>query len=316
MKISGVSYIQRKRHTMKNLFVFIFVTVLLVSIVIMSISSYVGWDLTHPEKRSIPVFSSNIVPEYENISFKDKNNSLTLKGWLFTVKGSNKTVILAHGYGQNRLQFGEETIDLIKGLLNAGYNVLTFDFRNNGESEGNLTTVGILEKDDLLGAVEFIKQRGSSTIVLMGFSMGASTALVAAQESLDVDAVIADSPFSDLTEYLNSNLSVWSKLPPMPFNQSTLLSMKVLLGIDTKTFSPVKSIGIKPQRPVLLIHSKDDEKIPVENSYTLLGAGGKTVQLWETSGVGHVGSFTGYKDEYLKRVIDFLDKINVDLTSK
>lgn len=310
MRISGLSYIQRKRHTVRHFIIFIFITVLLAAIIIMSISAYVGWNLSHPEKRSIPVFSSNIVPEYENISFKDINDSLTLKGWYFTVKGSSKTVILAHGYRQNRLALGEETIDLIKALLNAGYNVLTFDFRNSGESEGNMTTVGLMEKDDLLGAVRFIKQRGSSSIVLMGFSMGAATSIVAASESPDVDAVIADSPFSDLTEYLNSNLSVWSNLPSIPFNQSTLLAMKILLGVDTSKFSPVKSIVIKPQKPVFLIHSKDDDLIPVENSHKLLSAGGNAVQFWETSGVGHIESFKGYKEEYLKRVLEFLDKLN------
>ena len=49
--------------------------------------------------------------------------------------------------------------------------------------------------------------------MLLGFSMGASTAILAAAESQDVDAVIADSPFSDLTSYLDENLSVWSNLP-------------------------------------------------------------------------------------------------------
>lgn len=306
MKLASVSYTYKKKHVMRKVIFFMLLALLLVALVIMSISAYIGWDLSHPEKKSIPVFSSNIVPEYENISFKDINDSITLKGWFFEVKGSSKTIIFAHGYGQNRLQFGEKTLDLIKGLLNEGYNVLSFDFRNSGESEGNLTSVGAFEKFDLLGAIRYVKNKGSSHISLLGFSMGASTAIVAAAESKDVNAVIADSPYSDLTDYLNNNLSIWSDLPSFPFNYTTIIAMKIIAGIDTSKVSPVKVIKSISPTPILLIHSKDDTTISIKNSYELLGASGENTTLWETENVDHVGSFEGNEEKYMKKIIDFL----------
>jgi len=248
----------------------IIILVLLASIALIGVSTYTGWMLTHPKRKALPVFTSNIVPEYRNISFKDIKDEINLKGWFFEVKGSNKTVILAHGYRQNRLQYGEDTFVLIKSLLNQGYNVLTFDFRNCGESEGKVTTVGIYEKNDLLGAVNYAKKLGSKQIVLMGFSMGAATSIVAAAQSQDVDAVIADSPFSDLEEYLNDNLDAWSNLPSFPFNQTTFLTIKILEGVDPKEFSPRAVIKDIAPRPVMLIHSKDDAYIPVSNSHNSL----------------------------------------------
>jgi len=285
------------------------ILVLIASIALIGVSTYTGWMLTHPKRKSLPVFSANIVPEYRNISFKDIKDEINLKGWFFEVKGSNKTVILAHGYRQNRLQYGEDTFVLIKFLLNQGYNVLTFDFRNCGESEGKLTTVGIYEKNDLLGAIEYAKKLGSQQIVLLGFSMGAATSIVAGAESKDVDAVIADSPFSDLHEYLDDNLNAWSKLPSFPFNQTTFLSIKILEGLNPKEFSPKSVIKDISPRPVLLIHSKDDAFIPVSNSHELLNAGGSNVRLWETEGVNHVESFTKLTDEYLKKLGEFLDSL-------
>lgn len=309
MRISGISYAHRKTHRIRTIIMVIIIFVLLASIALIGVSTYTGWMLTHPKRKALPVFTSNIVPEYRNISFKDINDEINLKGWFFEVKGSNKTVILAHGYRQNRLQYGEDTFVLIKSLLNQGYNVLTFDFRNCGESEGKITTVGIYEKNDLLGAVKYAKKLGSKQIVLMGFSMGAATSIVAAAESEDVDAVIADSPFSDLEEYLDDNLNAWSKLPSFPFNQTTFLSIKILEGVDPKEFSPRTVIKDIAPRPVLLIHSKDDAFIPVSNSYELLNTGGSNVKLWETEGVNHVESFTKLTDEYLQKITEFLNTL-------
>jgi pimeloyl-ACP methyl ester carboxylesterase len=294
----------------RNILIFIILLLIIAAVIVMCISSYIGWDLSHPERQSIPVFSANIVPEYNNITFKDINDTLTLKGWFFEVKGSKRTVILAHGYGNNRLQFDEDTLVLVKAILNEGYNVMTFDFRNSGESEGNLTSVGLFEKDDLLGAIKYVKNKGSDEIVLLGFSMGASTSILVAAENNDVNAVIADSPFADLTQYLKGNLSVWSKLPAVPFNDTTLLSMKILTGVDTSKVSPVKVVDKISPRPILLIHSKDDTIIPIQSSYDLLKSAGNTAELWETEGVGHIGSFRGFTDEYIKRVVIFLNKLN------
>nr|WP_276568513.1 alpha/beta hydrolase [Acetivibrio saccincola] len=278
----------------------------LTALIISIISIKTAMTLTKPERSELPVFSANIVPEYDSISFRDINNEVTLKGWFFSSPESNKTIILAHGYGSNRLPFGEDTIGLIKSFLNEGYNLMTFDFRNSGESEGDVTSVGYFEKSDLLGAIEYAKKRGSDEIVLLGFSMGASTAILAAAESQDVDAVIADSPFSDLTSYLDENLSVWSNLPSF-FNKTTLFTMKLLTGVDTKDVSPVNEIGKIYPRPVLLIHSTDDELIPVKHSYILKEASGDNVELWETSGASHIKTYKEYPDEYIKKVLDFIN---------
>jgi len=290
----------------KKLILVVILLITLTALIISIISIKTAMTLTKPERSELPVFSANIVPEYDSISFRDINNEVTLKGWFFSSPESNKTIILAHGYGSNRLPFGEDTIGLIKSFLNEGYNLMTFDFRNSGESEGDVTSVGYFEKSDLLGAIEYAKKRGSDEIVLLGFSMGASTAILAAAESQDVDAVIADSPFSDLTSYLDENLSVWSNLPSF-FNKTTLFTMKLLTGVDTKDVSPVNEIGKIYPRPVLLIHSTDDELIPVKHSYILKEASGDNVELWETSGASHIKTYKEYPDEYIKKVLDFIN---------
>ena len=313
MKISGITYAPRKTRKIKYYVILSSTLVMSVILIIMLVSIYVGWSLTHPKKMDIPAFSANIVPEYKDATFLDTSGKVTLRGWLFETKGSDKTIILAHGYKQNRLEFGEHTLDLIKSCLNKGYNFLAFDFRNCGLSGGTLTSVGEYEKYDLLGAIKYAKAHGSKHIILLGYSMGASTSILAASESKDIDAVIADSPFANLDDYLNKELPVWSKLPAVPFNKTILFSMKALTGVDPGKVSPKDIIAKMAPTPLLLIHSKDDKQVSVDNSKKLYDIYSKVVgtkaEFWETSGVDHVGSYEKSPIEYMNRIFDFLDKV-------
>ncbi|HOV25131.1 MAG TPA: alpha/beta hydrolase [Pseudobacteroides sp.] len=314
MNISGVTYAYNKNvRFRKTMILIIFVLIIVAFIGVLGISAYVGWSLIHPERAELPKFSSNIVIEYEDVQFKDINNTITLKGWNFKAKNSDKTIIMAHGYRNNRLQFDEKTLDLISGLQSKGFNVFTFDFRNSGISEGDKTTIGIKEKDDLLGAIKYVKSIGGKHIVLMGFSMGASTAIHAAAENADVEAVIADSPFADLDAYLKDNLSVWSSLPKVPFNDTILFMLKFIANLDPKTMVPKKDIQSVAPRPVMLIHGKDDDAIPIKNSeeiyeaYTQINK--ENITFWKVDGAKHVGSYEKNTEEYIKNIYDFLEKV-------
>lgn len=311
--ISGISVVTRKTHKKwKIVLISLLIIVVLLLIAVAVISAVVGWKLIHPEREEIPKFSSNVVIEYKDVEFKDVKDTINLKGWYFKAKDSDKTVIMAHGYGENRLQFSEKTIDMVKKFQEKGYNMLLFDFRNSGISGGDKTTIGIYEKDDLLGAVKFVKSQGSKRVVLLGYSMGASTSIVAAADSQDVDAVIADSPFADLETYLNDNMSKWSGFPSFPFNKTIVLALGIMAGLDPKDVSPVKDMEKIAPRPVMLIHGMDDVNISYKNSEELktayLSKGTGNVTLWEVPGAKHVQSYEVNPTEYMDRVFAFLDQ--------
>lgn len=316
MRISGITYVSKKKRSGRRFIKLLFILIILALLSVSIISVYTGWQVTHPPRRSLPVFSSNIVPEHKDVSFMDINNKVKLKGWLFQSDKSNKTVILAHGYGCNRLQFSEQSLDMIKRLLFEGYNVLTFDFRNSGTSGGKMTTVGYYEKDDILGAVDYIKSKSSNKIVLMGFSMGGAASLLAASEDNNINAVIADSPFADLKQYLKRGLNLWikPKLPSFPFNSTVLLSIEILTGINPASVSPANVIKSVSPAPVMLIHAKGDKVIPIEHSRNLYREysqnGNNRTVLWEIDDmdVNHMEGFKKYPDKYMDKIVDFLNK--------
>jgi len=313
MRIDGITYVSHKTHKLRTFLITIALLALVATIIVLALSAYVAWNILHPEKEDIKPFSSNIVPDYTNISIPVGDKGVTLSGWFFKKLDSNKTVILAHDYGKNRLQFEEGTMNIVKGFLNKGYNVLTFDFRNSGKSGGSLTSMGALEKDDLIAVINYTsKVHNSRHIVLMGFCTGATASILAAAKAENVDAVILDSPYTDFDEYVNFRAKKWN-LPLKLFRYTIPQAVKLLGHIDTDNINPIGAITDLSPRPVLFIHGKDDSSVPVSNSRELYALYSKTssnnTELWEVEGAGHLESYNKNPETYMSHVFKFLDTV-------
>lgn len=313
MRISGVTYAVRKTHTFRKFLLTVFILILLSILALVAVSAYYSWQLLHPERMPLDTFSANIVPEYRDISFPSSEKSITLKGWLFQAKRSERAVIMVHSYGKNRLEYGIETVDLIKEFLNKNYSVLVFDLRNSGESDGKDTTFGYNEKNDVLSAIKYMNSQGYKNITLLGFSTGASASILASAESKSVDAVIADSPYADLEEYLSRSLHMMTGLPHFPFDKAITFAIKTTGGIDMGKASPVNVLTETAPANMMLIHGKDYEPVPVINSielfqkYSALNSSG--AEFWMVEGTGNTPVFESDKDEYIRRIFEFLDRV-------
>lgn len=276
---------------------------------IYGISGAVIWQLTHPTLLPVQQTPADYGLSYEDVTFTARQDQIKLKGWWLPAAASSHTVIFAHGYGRNRLQDDVPGLAIAAELIKNGYSVLMFDFRHSGQSEGEITSVGQFEVNDLLGAVDFVKSRGQAGehVALLGFSMGAATALMAGAREARVEAIIADSPFADLTAYLEENLPVWSHLPAVPFNRTIMAIAPAITGLDPAAVSPLKEIGAFQGR-LLLIHGDSDQKIPHSNSQQLLAAATtKQKQLLMVKQADHVKSFATDGVAYLEAVKKFLD---------
>lgn len=300
----------RSLRQRRSLWIIGFVALLLILSGILGVSGYVGWNLTHPARVALDSDPGSVGLTFENIVFPSRVDGLHMKGWLIPVAGSDKTVIFAHGYRKNRLNSNIPILAIARELNGKGYNILMFDFRNSGESEGNLTSVGQFEVRDLLGAVDFVKTRPqiSREIILYGFSMGASTAILAGAREPAVNAVIADSPFADLSSYLNNNLSVWSGLPSFPFNRAFFLVVPPLTGLRPDTVSPIKEVNELNGRPLLLIHGEEDIDVPIENS-EMLEKAYPQARLLRVPGGTHVQNYAAQPQLYMSTVLSFINQV-------
>ncbi len=284
-------------------------------IIVIGISIYVGRNLTHPARCEIKENPDQYGLTYEDVSFNSQFDNVKLEGWWIPAKketsgnDTQKAVIFSHGYGSSRDISSIHVLGLAKRLTSEGYNVLLFDFRNSGKSEGNLTSVGLFEKYDLLSAIEFAKkEKNINNIALIGWSAGAAVSINAGVEVPEVKAIIADSPFADLFEYLKENLPVWSNLPNFPFTPIIMKSMVMMYDLKPEEVSPYKSASKLEDRNLMLIHSKDDTSIGYENSQIISSyvKDKSKVEVWLTEKARHIESYLMEPQEYEKRVVDFL----------
>ncbi|MCY9508579.1 lysophospholipase [Paenibacillus larvae] len=293
------------------LWLFLFVLIVLIACC-SGIALYVGWQLTHPKRKTVDDSPDRYGLTYEPISFASRSKDVRLQGWFIPAltPPAKMTLILAHGYAGTRLELGLPMLAFAKDLISEEFQVVMFDFRNCGESEGTMTTVGYHEKQDLLGAIDWVKEKEpSQPIGLIGYSMGAATSILAAGEEPDVMGVVADSPFHRLTPYVRDNLPVWSGLPHFPFTALILRLLPPIMKVSPDDVDVQAAAERIYPRPILFIHSEHDEAIPYTESKRMFECHSDMFSYWQTSGAQHVGSYAKSPQLYVGKVKRFFNHI-------
>src|SRR5260370_14467346 len=152
------------------------------------------WKLPHPEPE-------RPASQRRSLLFHTSDGKL-LSGDFWAQPHPAPTIVLCHGYRITRTYLRPVAALEYK----YGYNVLLFDFRGHGESESVATSGGNAEVHDLHAALTVAAQQPETLpgkIILHGFSMGASIALLSLPHP-QVAAVIADSTSAPLDEILSS----------------------------------------------------------------------------------------------------------------
>jgi fermentation-respiration switch protein FrsA (DUF1100 family) len=263
------------------------------------------WDQVHPGRIALTDDPGRHGLTYEDISFRSPGDGTVLRGWYMpATPGSGRAVVIAPGSAQNRLA-GDVALGLAPSLVAAGFDVLTFDFRAEGESGGDTLTYGAREQDDVLGAVAGARAHGDRRVAVIGFSLGAVSAILAAARSADIEAVVADSSFADLRATLERHLESAAHLPA-PLVAYGLFLYASLTGTDPARVSPMAVVaGIAP-RPLLFIDGMADDVVAPSDSEALWAAAGSTAEHWDVTGAGHVMSYDTGPTAYTARVLDFL----------
>ena len=90
---------------------------------------------------------------YEDVAFTTADG-LRIRGWFLpAAKPSERTLVICHGLGANRSNFLPYCE--VGDALHA--NVLIFDFRGHGDSDGHTTSFGYYERFDVLAALKYLR---------------------------------------------------------------------------------------------------------------------------------------------------------------
>ena len=280
--------------------------VLAVVVIFVGISAYMGYTLTRVQRVPLTENPSVKGLAYEDVAFPSMDKDLTLRGWFLPGNATYPAIIMVHGNGYNRDDPTIGTLDIAAQLVESGYSVLMFDLRGYGESDGSTVGGGYLEKRDLEGAVAYVKSRGFDRVGVIGFSLGAVTALLAAAEDQDINAVVSDSSFADLNDIMKPEFEKRTHGAPLIFLRPILFMIKVLYGVDFAAIRPVAVVSEISPRPILFIHGSLDATIPVSHASRLFEAAQNPQdELWIVPEAGHTQAYKMRPAEYMQKVTDF-----------
>ncbi len=220
---------------------------------------------------------------------------------------NGRAVFICHGLAHDKYS----GVRYVQYLLNAGYTLVLIDFRNHGKSEGKITSYGHYEKNDLRCAIRYLRDSGfTGKIGLLGASMGASIALLAAAECDEIRAVVLDSPFSSLKKISLEWASKTTRFPqifmllPVHLAYCWIYFLHHFWAPEVEPAARARHVNC----PVFLIHGGADERIPVSHSRDIYSNLPGEKELWVIEEAGHLGVYLHNAEEYQRRVLEFFRK--------
>ena len=257
--------------------------------------------------------SKYFVQDYETVLI-NTNDDVVLSGWWMETDKNAPTVIGLHG-----VTSGKHSPDvlLVGGMLvSEGFNYLTFDFRDHGESicEDGVHSAGQKEIYDVNAAIDWLineKNIPSDKIGLHGSSFGAMVALMAQYASDDINALsIVDTPF-DFATLVREEL-IYQGFPAFlyePVNHYALL----FEGIDITEVSPEDGVS-KGKNPMIIFNGIKSDRVLSHHTDDLVNAGNKynvEMLINRYPELSHTEVMFMYPDEFLNKIVPFFkEKLN------
>ena len=246
-------------------------------------------DRSQAQKRSLDDFVMTPFEtgaDFEEVTFAPVSGEHVLRGWWLPRPETDQVVIGCHGYRGGK----SELIGIATILWRAGFNVLIFDFHGHGAAAGSNVTLGYREVQDLYAAIDYVSGRiPAARIGVIGYSMGASVAIMGSARRPEVRCVLADSPFARHRDVVAHNVQRVTHL----FGKSiTLLADQFLFylaGYHGSDVEPIRDVASLAPRPLFVIHGTADCTIPVEQAIEIYRvaraaqravAGGRRGTLW------------------------------------
>jgi dipeptidyl aminopeptidase/acylaminoacyl peptidase len=199
-----------------------------------------------------------------------------LEAILVAAAPSSSQIVLLHGWGGS----AETMVPPAMQFAELGYGALCVSMRGWGQSGGE-DDCGLKQPADVAAVLAWLRANVPQTrrIGLFGISQGGQVALLAAARGVDIAAVAAWAPVTDVASWRAT-----TEYPGIPEYIDA-----VCADGDLAARSPM-SVVADLRVPLLLVHGDADTRVPTAQSRALhaaVAAAGGSSRLEELPGVGH-----------------------------
>ncbi len=221
-------------------------------------------------------------------------------------------VAIYHGFTSQKTEKHFTFVRLSRALAEAGLASVRFDFSGSGESDGEFAgmtlSVEVAEAKAILDYARALPLVDQSRVFLVGLSLGGAVAsIVAGEEQGKVRAIVLWAPAGNMPELIAARETGESR---KALAESGGLDLGGLL-LGQEFFHDLAKTDIYrraapfPGR-VLLIHGDADESVPLAASQRYQEIYGARAELRVIPGAGHTFDRADWKDEVIRRTVEFL----------
>ena len=264
------------------------------------------------------------LPGGEDVRFPTARG-LTLAGTYLKARTARRTGVLVfcHEYLSNRWSVAP----YLDALRDHGFDLLTFDFRNHGDSDKDpryspLQWVTDHEVRDLRAAIAYLRSRPDADPAgfgLFGVSRGGGTAICAAARDLGAWGVITDGAFptrGTMVSYIYRWAEIyvqspwlWKLLPGLSFEYLAWTGRaRTEWKLGCRYSNVERAVARLAPRPWLAIHGQKDAYIGVAIAEKFFALAGQPKELWVVPGAKHNRCREKEPLAYAGRLLEFFTR--------
>lgn len=251
-----------------------------------------GVSNPRPENKAFPT------GDYETIKLSSNRE---IECWSIKTENPKGTVIVFHGFS------GEKSSMLDKASVfgKLGFNTLLVDFMGSGGSEGNQTTIGYMEAEQVKTCFEYLEQKGEENIYLFGTSMGAVAVMKSIHDyGINPTGIILECPFGSMYQTVSARFKSMNA-PTFPMAGLLVFWGGIQNGFWAFGHNPTEYATRIDCPTLLFLGAKDDKvsKQEIEEIFRNL-EGQKRLKIFEEA--GHENFLIKYENEWIDEVQEFL----------
>jgi len=233
--------------------------------------------------RAVHATPAAVGLDYDDVRV-ETDDGVIIHGWFLPAAGARFTVLFLHGNAGNI----SHRLDSLRLFHRLGLNILIMDYRGYGRSEGRPSEQGTYE--DAEAAWRYlVRTRGipPEQVLVFGRSLGGGVATWLALKHPVRGLIIESTPTS---------------VPDMGTEVYPFLPVRLLARLHYNTLRRIRDVNV----PVLVIHSSEDEIVPVRHGRRIFAAAREPKAFLAIRG-DHNGGFLMSGQDYVKGLRDFIE---------